>query len=51
MAAVNNFGIGGVNANALFEPNLKTTNEENLRITDTFTSDCEPLLSNRRGIQ
>ena len=35
-AGVNNFGIGGVNANALFEPNYKTANEDSLKIADKF---------------
>ncbi len=36
MAAVNNFGIGGVNANVLIEPNYKLSNEENLKITENI---------------
>ena len=36
MAAINNFGIGGTNANVLVEPNYKLTNEDNLNIVDTI---------------
>ena len=36
MAAVNNFGIGGVNVNILIEPNYKISNEENLKIVENF---------------
>ena len=34
MAAINNFGIGGVNANVLVEPNYKLANEDNIRIAE-----------------
>ena len=33
---MNNFGIGGVNANVLLEPNYKTSDENSLRIADTI---------------
>ena len=36
MAAINNFGIGGVNGNVLVEPNYKLTNEDNLRIAENI---------------
>ena len=36
MAAINNFGIGGVNANVLVEPNYKLSNEDNLKIAETI---------------
>ena len=36
LAAINNFGIGGVNGNLLIEPNYKLTNEDNLRIAENI---------------
>ena len=36
IAGVNNFGIGGVNAHVLLEPNYKTGNEDSLKIADTI---------------
>ena len=34
MAAVNNFGVGGVNVHILLEPNYKTETENNLKIAE-----------------
>ena len=31
---MNNFGVGGVNAHVLLEPNYKTSDDLNLRIAD-----------------
>ena len=36
IASVNNIGVGGVNANALLEPNYKTAEEDCLKIADTI---------------
>ncbi len=36
MAAINNFGIGGVNGNVLLEPNYKLSNVENLKIAENI---------------
>ena len=36
MAAVNNFGIGGVNVNVLIEPNYKLSNEDNFKICENI---------------
>ena len=36
MAGVNNFGIGGVNAHVLLEPNYKTVCDDNLKIAETI---------------
>ena len=34
LAAINNFGIGGVNVHILLEPNYKTQSKDNLIIAD-----------------
>ena len=34
MAAVNNFGVGGVNVHILVEPNYKTETKDNLKIAE-----------------
>lgn len=34
MAAINNFGIGGVNANVILEPNYKVVGEDNMKIAE-----------------
>ena len=36
MAAVNNFGIGGVNVNVLIEPNYKLSKEDNFEICENI---------------
>ena len=36
MAAVNNFGIGGVNGHILLEPNYKLSDENSLKIAETI---------------
>ena len=36
IVAINNLGLGGVNVHALFEPNYKVENEDNLKIADTI---------------
>jgi hypothetical protein len=36
MAAVNNFGIGGVNGNVVVEPNYKLANPDIYRIAETI---------------
>ncbi|CAG2118326.1 unnamed protein product, partial [Medioppia subpectinata] len=36
IAGVNNFGVGGVNANCLLEPNYKVCDENSLKIADTI---------------
>ena len=36
IAGVNNFGVGGVNANVLLEPNYKLSDEDSLKIADTI---------------
>ena len=34
IAALNNFGLGGVNGHVLLEPNYKTMDDQSLRIAD-----------------
>ena len=36
IAAINNLGLGGVNAHAILEPNYKVKTEDNLKIADTI---------------
>ena len=36
IAGVNNFGVGGVNAHVLLEPNYKVSDETSLKIADTI---------------
>ena len=36
IAGVNNFGVGGVNAHVLLEPNYKTNSEDNHKIVETI---------------
>ncbi|CAG2163067.1 unnamed protein product, partial [Oppiella nova] len=36
IAGVNNFGVGGVNANVLLEPNYKVCDENSIKIADTI---------------
>ncbi|CAG2111951.1 unnamed protein product, partial [Medioppia subpectinata] len=36
IAGVNNFGVGGVNAHALLEPNYKVSDADSLKIADTI---------------
>jgi hypothetical protein len=51
IAAVNNFGIGGVNAHALLEPNYKELTASSLRIADQIPRLINVCARNQKSLE